>query len=542
MSKKANTLAAVFAASLISLTAFTGCQTEEEPYTGIQFSAEKTRAAPSSSLTFTATYINEDKADLTKTVELAISSDSTGGASFDSSSDTPVNVKSVTSGSTVTLYLGSYNGIVGITATAGSSSATFGLGTCEPSVIKASDSPNGFASVESKADFGGYSGSLNGTVVTTRDELKKAIEKGGLIYVKGMIDMTDMSDDGSGSMMPAKGSNSLASTTARDAWVSSKTSGAYTTYSAWVRAYSSGCSGATDDRSGKSPQSSLYGTMTRLCSGWKNVVQLNIQSNTTVIGIPDDNGGLGGTRGGVWSISGTSNIALRNLVIQDAVDPFAQHEANDGFNAQYDAIGIQNGAKNIWIDHCTLEDTLTLSTSSNGEKWQIYDGLCDIKSANTKNITVSYCIFKDHDKTMLFGSSDSDGADNPTYRTITLHHNYYLGCGQRLPMVRNTLLHVYNNLYETSNSGYSNQYAIGIRAGCVILAEGNSFGSGISPTRDSDGVIGGSGNSNGSFGSKTFTPSYVYVLDKYSTIAAELKSDTINGAGAGKVPVSYTVN
>ena len=109
-------------------------------------------------------------------------------------------------------------------------------------------------------------------------------------------------------------------------------------------------------------------------------------------------------------------------------------------------------------------------------------------------------------------------------------------------MVRNTLLHVYNNLYETSNSGYSNQYAIGIRAGCVILAEGNSFGGGISPTRDSYGVIGGSGNSNGSFGSDPFSPVYAYILDKYSTIAAELKSDTINGAGAGKVPVYYTTN
>ncbi len=541
MSKKANTLAAVFTAVFISLTAFTGCQTEEEPFTGIQFSAEKTRAAPSSSLTFTATYINEDKADLTKTVELAISSDSTGGASFDSSSDTPVTVKSVTSGSTVTLYLGSINGIVGITATAESSTATFGLGTTEPDVIKASDSPNGFASVESKADFGGYSGSLNGTVVTTRAELITAIsnKNGGLIYVKGMI---DISDEGSGSMMPAEGKTSLDSTSARDAWVSSKTDGAYDTYAKWVAAYSRACSSATDDRSGKSPQSSLYGTMTKLCGSWKSVVQLNVQSNTTVIGIPDDNGVPGGTRGGVWSISGTSNIALRNLVIKDAVDPFAHHEASDGFNAQYDAIGIQGGAKNIWIDHCTLEDTLKLATSSNGEKWQIYDGLCDIKSAGTKNITVSYCLFKDHDKTMLFGSSDSDGADNPTNRTITLHHNYYLGCGQRLPMVRNTLLHVYNNLYETSNSGYSNQYAIGIRAGCVILAEGNSFGGGISPTRDSYGVIGGSGNSNGSFGSKTFTPVYAYILDKYSTIAAELKSDTINGAGAGKVPVSYTKN
>nr|MCR5171522.1 hypothetical protein [Treponema sp.] len=61
-------------------------------------------------------------------------------------------------------------------------------------------------------------------------------------------------------------------------------------------------------------------------------------------------------------------------------------------------------------------------------------------------------------------------------------------------------------------------------------------------TRDSDGVIGGSENNNGSFGSDPFTPPYVYIRDKYSTIAAELKSDTINGAGAGKVPVSYTVN
>ena len=100
--------------------------------------------------------------------------------------------------------------------------------------------------------------------------------------------------------------------------------------------------------------------------------------------------GLGtnsGLKGGSINISGVSNVAVRNLTIQDAYDPFPHHEKDDGFNAQLDCIVIQGTTSNIWIDHCTLKDTMyykKVAISGGSEKWQTYDGLCDIKGRHPR--------------------------------------------------------------------------------------------------------------------------------------------------------------
>lgn len=510
----------------------TGCETDPESFSGIRLSASQTTADPDSTTEISATYIKEDTPDTSAQITLTISNDSTEGAYFGTSGTKTATVKS---GAKATLTLGSKNSeFVTISATYGNMIEKITVGTSLNPTLSAADRPHGFASYNASANFGGYKGSLKGTVVTTRKELKDAISKAGIIYVKGMIDITD---EGSGTKLPAPGSYSTDTTAALDAWVNEKSSGKYETYPKWVSAYGAACSTSTDDRSGKSPQSSLYSMMSSLNSKWKSVIQLNIKSNTTIIGIPDENGVAGGIRGGAISISKVSNVAIRNLVIQDGVDLFTHHEADDGFNAQFDNIGI-DGASNVWIDHCTLEDTLTLGSA--GEKWQIYDGLCDIKGSTT-NITVSYCQFKNHDKTMLIGSSDSDGSNEK--RFVTLHHNYFYNCGQRLPMVRNTKIHIFNNYYHSDGkSGYSNQYAIGCRKDSLIVAENNTF-SGVTATRDSDGILYATGNNTGNaVGKKPFEPTsfYLYVMESASAVTSSLLAPSgITAAGAGKVSVSY---
>lgn len=325
-----------------------------------------------------------------------------------------------------------------------------------------------------------------------------------------------------------------------DSLVKSNTSSKYSSYTSFRDAYAKGCSTSTDDKSSSSPSSSLGKYLWACSKAYGEIIKLNIASNTQIIGLTSSSG----IKGGMINISSVSNVALRNLTIQDAYDPFPHHEKNDGYNAQWDCVVIQGSSSNIWIDHCTFQDTMTCTSVKTGgstsEKWQTYDGLCDMKGS-VKNIVVSYCKFQNHDKTMLIGSSDSDGSNST--RTVTLHHNYFYNCGQRLPMVRNTKLHLFNNYYQASSPTYTQQYAVGVRKNALIIAENNYFDSGIKYSfKDSDGTLYLSGNTDNSSGgcksskssSKPFSVSYSYSAET----ASSAKSTVTSKAGAGKLSVS----
>jgi len=388
--------------------------------------------------------------------------------------------------------------------------------------ISTSDTPIGYASIKKPSST---------VTVSSKTDLVNYAKKGGyIIYVNGMIDMSD-------GMLPTSAGGS---TSKLDSFVKSTTSSKYSTYSAFKAAYAKGCSASTDDKSSSSPSSSLGKLLWACNSAYEKKIKLNVASNTQIIGANSSSG----IKGGSINISSVSNVAIRNLTIKDAYDPFPHHEKNDGFNAQHDGLVIQGSSQNIWIDHCTFQDTMHCGTvtisSGSSEKWQTYDGLLDMKGS-IKNIVVSYCKFYDHDKTMLIGSSDSDGSNST--RTVTLHHNYFLNCGQRLPMVRNTKLHVFNNVFEASGNYYTQQYAIGCRANSLIVAENNYFGSGIQYSfKDNYGKCYASGNSDNSkkknstkfTSSKPFTPSYSYSAES----ASSAKSNVVNYAGAGKASVS----
>ena len=349
--------------------------------------------------------------------------------------------------------------------------------------ISSGDVPTGYAGVGYASAYGSLSWITQ--TVSTRSALVSAANHSSgnyLIIVDGMIDMTD-------GMLPSKSGES---TTALDSFVNTKSSGAYSTYEAWVAAYAKACSLTSDDETENTTEGSgnttLYSKLWALSNAYKSQIQLNIKSNTIIVG-KDASSGI---KGGTLSMSGVSNVQLRNLIIQDAYDPFPHHENGDGYNAQWDGIVIQGDCSYIWIDHCTIQDTMTVSHVKTGgtttEKWQTYDGLLDIKG-NGQNITVSYCKFKNHDKTSLIGNTDSTETYTNSsgtkvtvtsgYRKITYHHNYFYNCGQRLPMVRYTTMHLYNNLYKSSSPDYTQQYAVGVRTGSIIYSENNYFDTGI---------------------------------------------------------------
>ena len=386
------------------------------------------------------------------------------------------------------------------------------------SSISINDKPVGYASVSKP--------SASVTVSSRSDFINYAKKGGYVIYVNGMIDLSD-------GYMP---SSAGGSTSKLDSLVKSNTSSKYSSYSSFITAYANGCSTSTNDKSSSSPSSSLGKYLWACNTAYGNMIKVNVASNTWIVG-KDSSAGV---KGGMLNISSVSNVVLRNLTIQDAYDPFPHHEANDGYNAQWDCVVIQGSSSDVWIDHCTFKDSLGLTTVKTGgstsEKWQTYDGLCDMKGS-VKNIVVSWCKFQDHDKTMLIGSSDSDGSNST--RTITLHHNYFYNCGQRLPMVRNSRLHMFNNYYDASNPRYAQQYCVGVRNNALIIAENNIFGSGAKYSfKDSYGTLYSSGNSDSSSGgcksstssSKPFSVSYSYSLDSTSSA----KSSVSSSAGAGK--------
>ena len=383
--------------------------------------------------------------------------------------------------------------------------------------IKLGDLPVGFASVSVQ---GG-----EGTTVTSRAELLSAVSKGGLIYVKGTIDMSD-------GCLPGEAGGSTA---ALDSFVAEKSKGKFADYADFKEKYAASCSSSTDDKSSSKPQSSLGSEMWNLNREYGKLIKIKIKSDTTIIGLED-----AVIKGGTIQISGVSNVIIRNIRIQDGYDPFPHHEKNDGFNAQWDNVAILDSSENIWIDHCTFEDTMKYSmvdTSSGEEKWQTYDGLCDI-TKGAKNVVVSYCVFKNHDKTMLIGSSSSDLSGG----NITIHHNRFLNCGQRLPMTCYPNMHIFNNSYERdSNAYYSQQASIAARYGAyTIIAENNYFGSGvkkcITASTNAAGKCYESGNkyvsgdcSLSTQDEKPFTPDYNYTLDD----ASKIKNIVYANAGAG---------
>ena len=382
-------------------------------------------------------------------------------------------------------------------------------------VIRLTDVPTGYANITQQTG--------TGTTVTTRTELRTALSKGGLIYVSGTIDVSE------GCLPTTAGG----STSALDSFVAANSD--YKTYEEFKAAYVKGCSKSTNDKSSASPNSSLGRVLWALNKAYGNKIKLNVNSNTTIIGL---DGAV--IKGGTFQISSVSNVVIRNLTIRDAYDPFPHHEADDEFNAQWDNIAVDS-SQNIWIDHCTFEDTMKYSKVVIGdnteEKWQNYDGSCDI-TKSSRNVVVSYCLFQNHDKTMLIGS----GSDVVSGGNITIHHNKFLNCGQRLPMTCYPNMHIYNNSYERNSAAYySQQASIAARYDAyTIIAENNYFGSDIKKciTKSTDAA--GKCYQNGNVfvsgkcdlatqSNKPFTPSYPYDLDNASDIPQIVAAN----AGAG---------
>lgn len=272
----------------------------------------------------------------------------------------------------------------------------------------------------------------------------------------------------------------------------------------------------------------------------QNHTVFKVGSNTSILGVGENptiqHGSLvlGNSSAGAEPVK---NIVIRNITFIDAFDYFPAWSPTDSFkidknefgigncsetyvnddvnpagcesisggrwNSEYDLITVNN-AQNVWIDHNTFSDgtrtddqfppVFEAPYNQKEQKVQHHDGLVDITNGSTK-VTVSYNIFKDHDKTNLLGGSDSAKPElnyGPGAIDVTFHHNYWENTGQRMPRVRFGRVHVYNNYYNLNANAEETVYKMGdaviLGTASKIYSENNVFD--IKGTDDWSKIIG----------------------------------------------------
>ncbi|GGZ47730.1 pectate lyase family protein [Streptomyces bluensis] len=205
-------------------------------------------------------------------------------------------------------------------------------------------------------------------------------------------------------------------------------------------------------------------------------IKASVPANTTIVGVGKGSGILGGS----LQIKGVDNVILRNLTIEAPVDCFPQWDPTDdnktgAWNSEYDGVVVY-GSTHVWIDHNTLTDGRypdSTLPSYFGKVYQQHDGLVDIvRGAN--HVTVSWNSFKDHDKTMLIGNSDSAGSTDSGKLKVTLHHNRFEGIVERAPRVRFGQVDSYNNHFVVTASQKFG-YVFGIGASSQLYATDNAI-------------------------------------------------------------------
>jgi len=213
-------------------------------------------------------------------------------------------------------------------------------------------------------------------------------------------------------------------------------------------------------------------------------IQIRVGPNTTIVGLGRDATMLGVN----LLIQNVDNVIVRNVDFENAFDCFPAWDPNDGatgnWNSAFDNITVK-GTTHLWVDHASFTDGAMPDSSSPtffGRPFEQHDGELDITNASDL-VTVSWNAFRDHDKTMLIGSSDSTTADTGKLR-VTLHHNLWDNVLERAPRVRFGQVHVFDNLYVVPDADpFVYSWGVGIQS--HTFAQNNFFATvpGVDPAR-----------------------------------------------------------
>ena len=217
---------------------------------------------------------------------------------------------------------------------------------------------------------------------------------------------------------------------------------------------------------------------------------------------------------GHLELGGSVNVIVRNLRIvgYNCAD---KSPCKNG----YDAVSITEGAHHVWFDHCDISD------GSDGNL-DINDGADDVTISWTK---FSYSVNRPggHQFSNLLSSSDGAESTDAGHIQVTFHHDWWADhVEERMPRVRFGKVHVYNNLYTSSDA----HYCVGLGADASLLVENNVFAGRCKPLEtekyaSEKSTILARGNVAENTGAvvnieqgTAFTPPYPYVLDPASAV------------------------
>jgi len=401
------------------------------------------------------------------------------------------------------------------------------------SVASASSQASGWATVDGSVTGGEGAKSENIYVVENRAQLIEALYGSAdanlnnpasdvpkIIYIKGTIDLTAGADG--------------KSMTGSDFMAMCEEETGYSDYDTFYNDYRAAYDPAVWNKqdlakNGRPPMVNGALEDARGCyqKAQASYAVLRVGSNTSLLGVGNDAHIKFGTlRLGTAGKDMVKNIVIRNIEFSDAFDFFPQWSPTDSFkidkkefgqgncsdkfvsdevnpygcnsaeggrwNSEYDLIAIDN-AQQVWVDHNTFSDgertdeqfppVFAAPYNIKEQKVQHHDGLVDITNAATK-ITVSYNVFKNHDKTNLLGGSDKPDAKKgygPGAIDVTFHHNIWDNTGQRMPRLRFGRVHTYNNYFNLDATKgkeagkYGMMDAVILSTAAKIYSENNVF-------------------------------------------------------------------
>jgi pectate lyase len=200
-------------------------------------------------------------------------------------------------------------------------------------------------------------------------------------------------------------------------------------------------------------------------------VTVRVPPRTEIVGATVD----AGFANGMLIVERAEGVVLRDLRFHGVRDHFPAWDPQDGaegeWNSSYDALSLAR-ARRVWVDHCDFESAHPPRERVFGRIFETNDGLLDIVRASDL-VTVSWCRFARHDKTMLVGGSDRH-EDDESFLRVTLHHNLFEDCAERTPRVRFGRVHVVNNLFVAGDAARFG-YSIGLGKRCRIVSEDNAW-------------------------------------------------------------------
>ncbi len=185
------------------------------------------------------------------------------------------------------------------------------------------------------------------------------------------------------------------------------------------------------------------------------VVTIKRGKDISILGDSESGSGFAELKNISLNIRDYSNVIVRNLKMHEAFYPD-------------DDLTIDN-CHHVWIDHCEF-----YSKIGPGIGVDTYDGLLDIKKGS-RNVTVSWCYFHDHMKTLLIGHSDNNGEQDVNLE-VTMHHNWFSNTDGRNPSLRFGKVHYFNNYLENITD-----YGFAVRNGAHAKIENCHFESVIIP-------------------------------------------------------------